>query len=114
MSQAKDLACNLISLFFAARLYNNRCACYLKVGNYLGALDDASTALDLLKPAVESNAKDHAKALVRRSVAFTELGLPKKALIELDAAIKIMPDHDGLKSDRERLMATIKEMDSEE
>ena len=87
-----------------AKLFNNRSACYLKTKNYLGALEDSSKALELLQPEVESNAQDRAKALSRRALALEELEMPERALIELQAASKIMPDHEGLRLDIQRLL----------
>ncbi|VUZ48218.1 unnamed protein product, partial [Hymenolepis diminuta] len=47
-------------------LYLNRSACYIQTRKFFRALEDASTALDLLTPPVPQNLNSRVKAHVRR------------------------------------------------
>ena len=51
-----------------ASVWNNRAAVYLKIGNFHQAIKDATRALELLNPPVDSNALMRAKALIRRGM----------------------------------------------
>ena len=51
-----------------ASVWNNRAAVYLKIGNFHQAIKDATRALELLDPPVDSNALMRAKALIRRGL----------------------------------------------
>ena len=53
-----------------APIWNNRAAVQLKLGNYYEAINDASKALQLLDPPVQSNAVMRAKAFIRRGKIF--------------------------------------------
>ncbi|VDM31129.1 unnamed protein product [Hydatigera taeniaeformis] len=63
-------------------LHLNRSACYLQTRNFFRALEDASAALDLLKPAVQQNLNSRIKAHIRRGVAFCNLQMFKEGFIE--------------------------------
>ena len=41
----------------SAPFHSNRSVCYLKAGNLQGALKDVSTAIELLNPEADKNAK---------------------------------------------------------
>ncbi len=71
------------------------------MGNIQGALRDASTALELLGD--DTDNKERVKAFARRGAALLELDLPGQALGEFEAALKIDPDHQGLRKSRDRI-----------
>ena len=91
------------SITFPVPFFNNRSACYLKVGHHQGALKDATSALGLIDPDDESSRRDRLKALARRATALAQLGLLEQALGEFDAALKLAPKHEGLLADRENV-----------
>ncbi|VDD79637.1 unnamed protein product [Mesocestoides corti] len=84
-------------------LYLNRAACHLQTRNFFKALEDASTALDLLKPPVPQNLKSRIKAHVRRGVAFCNLEMFKEGISEYEAAAKLNPDDESVQQDLARL-----------
>ncbi|KAL5109549.1 hypothetical protein TcWFU_010064 [Taenia crassiceps] len=84
-------------------LYLNRSACYLQTRNFFRALEDASTALDLLKPAVPQNLNCRIKAHVRRGVAFCNLQMLKEGIWEYEAAAKLNPADATIHEDLSRL-----------
>jgi len=56
-------------------LYLNRAACRLKLRSLYKCVEDCSTALDLMKPEVDANARGRLKGHLRRAAAFCELEL---------------------------------------
>ncbi|KAL5970901.1 Dynein assembly factor 4 axonemal, partial [Taenia solium] len=94
-------------------LYLNRSACYLQTRNFFRALEDASMALDLLKPAVPQNLNSRIKAHVRRGVAFCNLQMLKEGfnvffvscISEYEAAAKLNPADATIQEDLNRLKA---------
>ena len=83
--------------------YNNRSACFYKRGDLERALGDATEAARLLTPAVKANAEERAKAQARAAAALAGLGRPEEALAAMDAAVECLPEHAGLKEDRDRM-----------
>ena len=88
---------------FSVAFYNNRSACFYKSGDLERALADATEAARLLTPAVKANAEERAKAQARAAAALAGLGRPEEALAALDAAVVCLPDHAGLRADRDRM-----------
>nr|CDS24452.1 dyslexia susceptibility 1 candidate gene 1 [Echinococcus granulosus] len=86
-----------------AALHLNRSACYLQTRNFFRALEDASTALDLLKPAVPQNLNSRIKAHIRRGVAFCNLQMFKEGISEYEAAAKLNPADTTIQDDLSRL-----------
>uniref|UniRef100_A0A915EZW4 CS domain-containing protein n=1 Tax=Echinococcus canadensis TaxID=519352 RepID=A0A915EZW4_9CEST len=84
-------------------LHLNRSACYLQTRNFFRALEDASTALDLLKPAVPQNLNSRIKAHIRRGVAFCNLQMFKEGISEYEAAAKLNPADTTIQDDLSRL-----------
>ncbi|VDK31754.1 unnamed protein product [Taenia asiatica] len=80
-------------------------ACYLQSRNFFRALEDASMALDLLKPAVPQNLNSRIKAHVRRGVAFCNLQMLKEGISEYEAAAKLNPADATIQEDLNRLKA---------
>ncbi|KAM7535507.1 hypothetical protein Aperf_G00000089981 [Anoplocephala perfoliata] len=101
LSEALKLAPKLPSL------YLNRSACYIQMRNFFRALEDASAALDLLKPPVPQNLNSRVKAHVRRGVAFCNLQMLKEGICEYEAAAKLDPHDPSIKEDLSRLKAHI-------
>nr|CAB3238462.1 EKN1 protein [Phallusia mammillata] len=92
-------------------LYVNRAACQLKLRNLYKCVEDSSTALDLMTPAVDGNAKGRLKAHLRRAAAFSELELYVEALQDYEAAIKIDPKNENLRLDADKLRQVIQSSD---
>ena len=99
--------------------YSNRSACYLKVSNHHGSLQDSSKALELLVPATKSNAQARIKAHVRRAACLVELGMIREALGEFDEAIRITGEgrgerNEALEKDRETVRHMLLKEEEEE
>lgn len=62
-------------------------------------LNDCSTAIDLMKPPCESNRRSRAKCIARRAVALARLGYLNKAIDEMKAAAKLLPEDEKIKRD---------------
>uniref|UniRef100_A0A8C5MC19 Dynein axonemal assembly factor 4 n=1 Tax=Leptobrachium leishanense TaxID=445787 RepID=A0A8C5MC19_9ANUR len=88
-------------------LYLNRSACHLKLRNLHKAIEDSSKALELLTPPVPDNAAARVKAHVRRGTAFCELELYVEGLLDYEAALKIDPSNQNVKSDAEKIRQII-------
>lgn len=88
-------------------LYLNRSACHLQLKNLYKCIEDCSTALDLMKPEVESNAQARLKAHIRRAIGFSKLELYAEALQDYEAAIKIDPKNKNLAADASNLRSLI-------
>ena len=97
----------------SAAFYNNRSACYYKAGDLKKALEDAEEASRLLTPAVKANAEERAKAKVRAAAALAGLGKPEEALAAMDAAAECLPEHAGLRVDRDRMKRDLELSDGE-
>nr|XP_049706397.1 dynein axonemal assembly factor 4-like [Helicoverpa armigera] len=80
-------------------LYANRSATHFALGNFNKCLNDCSTALDLMKPPCESNRRSRAKCIARRAAALARLGYLNKAIDEMKAAGKLLPDDETIKKD---------------
>ncbi|CAH0693953.1 unnamed protein product [Spodoptera exigua] len=80
-------------------LFANRSATHFALGNFNKCLNDCSTALDLMKPACESNRRSRAKCIARRAAALARLGYLNKAIDEMKAASKLLPDDETIKKD---------------
>ena len=65
-----------------ASVWNNRAAVYLKIGNFHQAIKDATRALELLDPPVDSNALMRAKALIRRGLLIIRITIHNLYLLE--------------------------------
>jgi len=83
-------------------LYLNRAAAHLKFKNHGKCIDDCEKAINLLTPPVEQNKNMRAKAFVRRSAAFTALGMFDRAIDDLQHAHALTGDS-KLKDDLLRL-----------
>nr|AAR89527.1 EKN1 [Xenopus laevis] len=88
-------------------LYLNRSACHLKLRNLHKTIEDSSKALELLTPPVPGNASARIKAHVRRGTAFCELELYVEGLQDYEAALKIDPTNQNMKSDAEKIRRVI-------
>ena len=97
----------------AVAFYNNRSACYYKTGDLQKSLEDAEEAARLLTPAVKANAEERAKAKVRAAAALAGLCRPEEALAAMDAAVECLPEHAGLKEDRDRMRREFELSDDE-
>ncbi|KAM3955871.1 dynein axonemal assembly factor 4 [Aphomia sociella] len=80
-------------------LYANRAATQFALGNFNKCLTDCSTALDLMKPACEGNRRSRARCIARRAAALVRLGYLSKAIDEMKAASKLLPEDDKIKND---------------
>jgi len=88
-------------------LYLNRAACHLKLRNLYKAAEDCGTALELMVPAVEANAKGRLKGHLRRAAAYCELELYVEALQDYEAALKIAPNNEKIKQDAKSIREVI-------
>lgn len=82
-------------------LFLNRSASHFAIGNLHKALEDCSTAIELLVPPVHANADARARAHARRAVILCQLGLPEKSLPEFEEALRLQPDDALLQGDYE-------------
>ncbi|CAB3221521.1 unnamed protein product [Arctia plantaginis] len=80
-------------------LYANRSATHFALGNFNKCIQDCSTALDLMKPACESNRRSRAKCIARRAAALARIGRLNKAIDEMKAAGKLLPEDESIKKD---------------
>ncbi|XP_060067258.1 dynein axonemal assembly factor 4-like [Ylistrum balloti] len=88
-------------------LYSNRAACHLKMRNFFKCIEDCSKAMDLLEPPVPQNAASRVKALIRKGTAFCELEMYVEGLQDYEAALRIDPNNEQLKTDAERIRQVI-------
>ena len=84
-------------------LYLNRAACHLKLKNLYKCVEDCSTALDIMVPKVQSNARGRLKGHLRRATAFCKLELYAEALQDYEAALIIEPNNQNLMEDASKL-----------
>ena len=104
MDSAEEILNHGIELFpKSAQLLNNRIAVRLKLEKYLEALGDSQHALDLMIPEVEANRKSRASVRCRRAFALQQLEREVEALIEMEEAVKLMPEDEKIKTDLEEL-----------
>ncbi|CAH1709848.1 unnamed protein product [Aphis gossypii] len=75
-----------------AVLYLNRSKAQVQMKNYHKAVEDATTALELLVPAVEGNVVWRAEAYYNRGKALVELNTAHLAIDELRLALTLAPD----------------------
>ncbi|KAE9530517.1 hypothetical protein AGLY_010979 [Aphis glycines] len=75
-----------------AVLYLNRSKAQVQLKNYHKAVEDATTALELLVPAVEGNVVWRAEAYYNRGKALVELNTAHLAIDELRLALTLAPD----------------------
>ncbi|XP_018577315.1 dynein assembly factor 4, axonemal-like [Anoplophora glabripennis] len=73
-------------------LHIARSEAHLLVGNFNKAIQDCSTALDLLKPEVTLNLKERALCIGRRGEALCKLGFTRPGIEEIKTSLKLMPD----------------------
>ncbi|CAL1283732.1 unnamed protein product [Larinioides sclopetarius] len=78
-------------------LHLGRSACHLKLHNLHKAIEDSSKALELLVPAVPSNANDRKEAHRIRGMAFQKLELYIESLMDFEAALKIDANDEEMK-----------------
>ncbi|XP_043190226.1 dynein axonemal assembly factor 4-like [Amphibalanus amphitrite] len=83
----------------APELYSNRAACHLRLNNFHKTLEDSSSALDLLTPAVEANRVSRLRCHVRRGTALLRLGACSEALAEYEMALSLDPNNEKLMQD---------------
>ncbi|GBP08756.1 Dynein assembly factor 4, axonemal [Eumeta japonica] len=60
---------------------------------------DCSSALDLMKPVCEGNRHSRAACIARRAAGLARLGYLNKAIDEMKAASKLLPDDEKIKKD---------------
>ncbi|XP_061714650.1 dynein axonemal assembly factor 4-like isoform X2 [Cydia pomonella] len=80
-------------------LFSNRAATHFALGNFNKCVNDCSTALELLVPPCESNRRARAACVARRAAGLARLGYLGKAIDEMKAASKLMPDDETIKKD---------------
>ncbi|XP_039755794.1 dynein assembly factor 4, axonemal-like [Pararge aegeria] len=80
-------------------LYANRSVTHFALGNFNKCATDCSTALDLMKPPCEGNRRSRAKCIARRGAALARLGYLNKAIDEMKAAAKLLPEDETIKKD---------------
>ena len=98
----------------APELYSNRAACHLRLNNFHKTLEDSSSALDLLKPAVESNRLSRLRCHVRRGTALLRLGTCREALAEYQMALSLDPSNVKLAQDVKTVRRLAEGVDSDE
>jgi dyslexia susceptibility 1 candidate gene 1 protein len=84
-------------------LYSNRAACHLKMNNLFKCIEDCSKALELLTPPVPQNAASRARVHVRRGTALCQLELYAEGLQDYEAALKLEPDNDEVRTDAQKI-----------
>ncbi|XP_034947682.1 dynein assembly factor 4, axonemal-like [Chelonus insularis] len=80
-------------------LYANRSAAQYALGNYRRCAEDCSAALELMVPKCESNRESRARCHARLGAALCKLSAPQHGIIELEAALKLVPDNETVKRD---------------
>ncbi|XP_050422323.1 dynein axonemal assembly factor 4-like [Adelges cooleyi] len=74
-----------------AVLYLNRSKAHIRVKNYHKAIEDATTALELMVPRVDGNLLWRAEAYFNRAIGLIELENAHLAVDELKAAMTLVP-----------------------
>ena len=98
----------------APELYSNRAACHLRLNNFHKTLEDSSSALDLLRPAVEANRASRLRCHVRRGTALLRLGAAREALTEYQMALTLDPSNKKLAQDVQTVRRLAEGGDSDE
>ncbi|XP_047992970.1 dynein axonemal assembly factor 4-like [Leguminivora glycinivorella] len=80
-------------------LFANRAAAHFALGNFNKCVNDCSTALELLVPACETNRRARAACVARRAAGLARLGYLGKAVDEMKAAARLVPDDRTLRQD---------------
>lgn len=62
-------------------------------------MGDCSAAIDLMKPECEGNRRSRAKCIARRAAALARIGMLNKAIYEMKAAAKLLPEDNKIKMD---------------
>jgi hypothetical protein len=62
-------------------------------------VNDCSTALELMVPPCEGNRRSRAKCIARRAAGLARLGYLNKAIDEMKAASKLLPNDEKIKKD---------------
>ena len=81
---------------------------------YYEALMDSQACLDLMIPEVDANRKSRAAVRCRRAFALRQLDRDVEALVELEEAVKLLPEDMKIKSDLEDLRNCINSSNSHE
>lgn len=84
-----------------AVFFSNRAACFMHLGRFEEARDDASDAIAL--------APDYTKAWYRRATAHEKLESLDDALKDVEKVLELEPRTDGARADAERLRRAIDE-----
>ncbi|XP_053405308.1 dynein axonemal assembly factor 4-like [Mercenaria mercenaria] len=82
---------------------SNRAACHLKMRNFFKCIEDCSKALELLVPKVQQNADSRLKCHVRRGTALCQLEMYVEGLQDYEAALKLDPNNEQLRTDSEKI-----------
>lgn len=92
MKFKQHILCMIISIICAR-------TCFERLYTHYAQVNDCSAALDLLKPPCEGNRRSRAKCIARRGAALARLGYLSKAIDEMKAASKLLPDDEKIKTD---------------
>ncbi|KAK4876622.1 hypothetical protein RN001_009128 [Aquatica leii] len=79
-------------------LYIGRSEAHFKKENFYKCAQDCSTALDLLRPAVQSNLHQRVTCISRRGMALQKLGYLRESINELEVAFKLNPSDTEIKN----------------
>eukprot|EP00111_Clytia_hemisphaerica_P024703 TCONS_00072791-protein len=88
-------------------LYANRAACHLSLKQHRECIQDCTNALELYDPPVQDNAMSRCRALTRRGTAYYQLHQYVDALRDYDAAIKLDPKNQALRTDAFKIRRTL-------
>lgn len=100
----------------------NRAAARLKAGDFAGAAEDCSAALEGLsnrevgaggEAEAEALRRSRFRLLVRRGTALAEMGNTAAAVADYGAALRLRPDDERLKADVEELRSCAAPLDAE-
>lgn len=82
-------------------------------GNFNRAIEDCSTALELMKPEVDANFEARAECIARRALCLLKIGLHKEAISELQVAIKMKPNAEDIKKALQEAQSKLENTDSD-
>lgn len=88
-------------------IYANRAACHLSMKQYRECVQDCSNALELYDPPVTDNAMSRCRAFTRRGTAHYHMEDYVNALRDYDAAMKLDPKNQELKTDAFKIRRTL-------
>jgi len=88
-------------------IYANRAACHLSLKQYNECIQDCSNALELYDPPVSDNAMSRCRAFTRRGTAHFHMQDFVNALRDYEAAIKLDPKNQELKTDAFKIRRTL-------